>query len=130
MIKPKVLAVGAVLALAVAYLVLTGLQTTTVYYLTVGELLQRGPSGQAVRVAGVVAPGSIVKEQGGLGLRFSVKDSSGTLPVVYSGGQVPDIFRDQVEVVAEGKYAADGTFHASNLLAKCPSKFEGTVAKS
>ena len=78
MIKPKVLAVGAVLALAVAYLVLTGLQTTTVYYLTVGELLQRGPSGQAVRVAGVVAPGSIVKEQGGLGLRFSVKDSSGT----------------------------------------------------
>ena len=58
--------------------------------------MRRGPSGQAVRVAGVVAPGSIVKEQDGVGLRFRVKDSTGALPVVYSGGQVPDIFRDDV----------------------------------
>jgi len=129
MIQPKLLAVGAVLALAVGYLVFTGLQTTTVYYLTVGELTARGPSSQQVRVAGVVAPGTIVKDQGGLVLRFAVRDSTGQIPVVYTGGTTPDIFADQVEVVAEGKYGSDGTFHATTLLAKCPSKFEGAVAK-
>src|SRR3954467_15240018 len=127
-LSTKVLAVGAVIFAAVGYLVFTGLQTTTVYYLTVGELQSRGPSGQQVRVAGIVAPGTI--QQGtDLSLRFKVQDASGQLPVVYSGGATPDIFRDQVEVVAEGKYATDGTFHATNLLAKCPSKFEGQVAK-
>ena len=128
MMQPKLLVVGAVVALAVGYLVLTGLQTTTVYYLTVTELQGRGPSSQQVRVAGIVAPGSIVKDPSGLTLRFAVKDSTGQVPVVYTGGTTPDIFAEQVEVVAEGKYGPDGTFHATTLLAKCPSKFEGAVA--
>jgi cytochrome c-type biogenesis protein CcmE len=127
-LQPKLLAVGAVLALAVGYLVLTGLQTTTVYYLTVSELQGRGPSAQPVRVAGTVAPGSIVKDADGLGLRFAVQDATGQIPVVYDGGTTPDIFAEHVEVVAEGKYGPDGTFHATTLLAKCPSKFEGAVA--
>src|SRR3712207_1888218 len=37
---------------------------------------------------------------------------------------VADIFGDEVQVVVEGKYNADGTFVANTLLAKCPSKFE------
>ncbi len=129
MIRPRVLIVGAVLVLAVGYLVLTSLQTTTVYYLTVSELLVRGPSQDAVRVAGTVAPGSIVKDSDGLALRFVVQDATGTVPVYYRGGVTPDIFAEQVEVVAEGKFGPDGTFQANTLLAKCPSKFEGAVAK-
>ena len=128
-LRPKVLAVGLVLLVAVGYLIVTGLQSTTVYYLTVSELLSRGPSQQAVRVAGIVAPGSIVKDDRGLTLRFTVQDNTGSLPVVYGGGATPDIFAERVEVVAEGKYNPDGTFRASTLLAKCPSKFEGSVAK-
>jgi cytochrome c-type biogenesis protein CcmE len=130
MIRPKVLAVGVVLTIAVAYLALTSLQTTTVYYLTVSELLSRGPSQQSVRVAGIVAPGSIAKDPSSLTLRFTVQDATGSLPVVYTGGTTPDIFAEKVEVVAEGKYGADGTFHATTLLAKCPSKFEGQVAQA
>ena len=117
---------GSVLALAVGYLVLTGLQSTAVYYLTVGELQERGPGavGRSVRVAGDVAPGSVEKLNGGLALRFRVMDSTGSFPVVYRGGPVPDIFGEQVQVVVEGKLQPDGTFAADTLLAKCPSKFE------
>jgi cytochrome c-type biogenesis protein CcmE len=115
-----------VLTLAFAYLLLTSLSSTTVYYLTVGELKAKGAqaAGQAVRVAGTVTPGTIVRDQGGLSLRFDMQDQSGSLPVTYRGGTIPDIFADEVEVVVEGKLGADGTFAATTLLAKCPSKFE------
>jgi len=46
------------------------------------------------------------------------------LTVVYHGGQVPDIMGDDVEIVAEGKLDAQGTFTASSVLAKCPSRLE------
>ena len=124
--QTKLFAAGGVLALAVAYLVATSLSTTTVYYLTVAELLESRASSdsQLVRVAGIVTPGSIVREDGGLSVRFIMQDESGSLPVVYRGGTIPDIFGDSVEVVVEGRMAADGSFTAHTLLAKCPSRFE------
>ena len=123
--NPRFAIAGGVLVLAVGYLVLTGMQSTAVYYLTVGELsAQANPAGRPVRVAGNVAPGTVEKLDGGLALRFVVQDGSGSFPVVYKGGPVPDIFGEQVEVVVEGKLQPDGTFAADTLLAKCPSKFE------
>ncbi len=121
-----VLMAGAALVLGVAYLIVTATQTSTVYYLTVGELLGKGPTvhGQQLRVAGDVAPGSVHRDEAGLALRFLVQDGSGQIPVTYRGKPVPDIFGEDVQVVVEGKYGADGTFVASTLLAKCPSKFD------
>lgn len=132
MMNLKFAIAGSVLALSVGYLILTGLQTTAVYYLTVGELLTSGASatGRPVRLAGNVAPGSVEKLNGGLALRFIVQDDSGSFPVVYKGGPVPDIFAEQVQVVVEGKVQSDGTFAADTLLAKCPSKFEETSPSS
>jgi cytochrome c-type biogenesis protein CcmE len=126
----KLLVAGGTIALAIVYLVVTALQTSTVYYITVGELLSRGPTTQAqqVRVAGDVVPGSVERIDAGLALRFLVHDGSGEMPVYYKGGPVPDIFGDQVQVVVEGKVGPDGTFQASTLLAKCPSKFETEAA--
>lgn len=125
----KLATVAVVLGLAVAYLMLTSLQTSAVYYLTVSELKSRpeGASGQQVRVAGRVTAGSIARESGGLALRFQIEDAGGAMPVVYRGGPVPDIFTDHVEVVVEGKREADGTFVAHTLLAKCPSRFEDST---
>src|SRR4051812_27656233 len=122
----KLLVAGGAVALGIAYLIVTALQTSTVYYITVGELLQRGPAvgNQKVRVAGDVVAGSVEKIDAGLALRFTVHDGSGQMPVYYKGGPVPDIFGEQVQVVVEGKVGPDGTFQASTLLAKCPSKFE------
>jgi cytochrome c-type biogenesis protein CcmE len=122
----KLLLAGGALVLGVAYLITTALQSSTVYYMTVGELAAKGPTayGQQVRVAGDVTPGSVSKEDAGLGIRFLVEDGSGQIPVYYRGGPVPDIFGEEVQVVVEGKLGPDGTFVASALLAKCPSKFE------
>ena len=122
----KFVIAGGVLALAFAYLLLTSLRSTTVYYLTVAELRGMGTQAatQPIRVAGIVTPGTVTREQGGLELRFTMQDESGALPVVYHGPIVPDIFGEYVEVVVEGKLSDDGSFTANTLLAKCPSRFE------
>ena len=127
----KIALAGGTLVIGIAYLILTGLQSSTVYYLTVGELLAKGPGayGQQLRLAGDVTPGSVAREDAGLALRFLVEDGSGQIPVYYRGGPVPDIFGDQVQVVVEGKYGPDGTFVASTLLAKCPSKFDADASQ-
>ena len=117
---------GAVLLLAVAYLVYLSLSSATVYYYTVAEVqAQRQALGsRLVRVSGTVAPGSIARDEARL--RFDVSDAVGRLPVVY-GGIVPDIFSEEVEVVVEGRYGEDGVFRATSLLTKCPSRFEAAL---
>jgi cytochrome c-type biogenesis protein CcmE len=123
----KFIVAGGVIALAVAYLVLVGLQGTTVYFLTVSELQAKGPAAQnqLFRVSGNLVPGTLVTDSSGLGIQFLIADSdSNPLPVVYRGGQVPDIIGDNIEIVAEGKMDAQGTFTANNVLAKCPSRLE------
>jgi len=115
-----------VIALAVAYLVTMGLQGTTVYFLTVSELQARGPAAQnqMFRVSGNLVPGSLARDATGLGISFSIADDVAPSPltVTYHGGQVPDIIGDNIEIVAEGKLDAAGTFAATNVLAKCPSR--------
>ena len=126
----KFFVAGGVIALAVAYLVAMGLQGTTVYFLTVSELQAKGPAAQnqLYRVSGNLVPGSLVRDSGGLGVHFEIADAdSKPLNVVYRGGQVPDIMGDNIEIVAEGKLDAHGTFTASNVLAKCPSKLENAA---
>ena len=46
-----------------------------------------------------------------------------TIPVSYAG-TVPDIFREGIQVVVEGRIDEAGTFQAETLLAKCPSKYQ------
>ena len=123
----KFFVAGGVIALAVAYLVMVGLQGTTVYFLTVSELQARGAAAQnqVFRVSGNLVPGSLTHDTNGPGIHFQIADpSSQPLPVVYRGGQVPDIIGDNIEIVAEGKLDAQGTFAANTVLAKCPSKLE------
>ena len=102
-----------------------------VYYQTLEEFRAADASGRAVRVHGYVAEGTIERDVPGKVVRFQVQNDAphaggspdGALPVVYASLETPDLFKDGAEVVVEGRYT-DGTFHATNLLAKCPSKFE------
>ena len=115
------------MALAVAYLVLVGIQGATVYFLTVSELQAKGAAAQnqVFRVSGNLVPGTLARDTTGVGVQFAIADpTSQPLNVVYHGGQVPDIIGDDIEIVAEGKLDASGTFTASNVLAKCPSRLE------
>lgn len=119
----------AIVAVALVYLIYTGLHTATVYYMTVSEFRQQpaatATSGKPVRVAGNVVPGSITRDAGTV--RFQISDPSGQMPVVYKG-VVPDIFGDNIQVVVEGHPNAEGAFQAGTLLAKCPSKFQAASA--
>lgn len=119
--------VALVLVGAVGYLVYSGLRTN-VYYQTVNELQAAGATeaGRQVRVAGDVAAGSIVREDSGSVVHFTITDGSGSMPVVYQGA-IPDIFQPGIQVVVEGKYQPGGEFTATTLLAKCPSKFQAAT---
>jgi cytochrome c-type biogenesis protein CcmE len=123
----KLLAVGAVILLSVAYLVYINLGSAVAYYLTVPELLARAQAAggvDRVRVAGWVVDGTIERSAGG-GLKFVIEEEGARIPVVYRG-VVPDIFAPGIQVVVEGDFR-DGTFQAKTLLAKCPSKFESQL---
>ena len=77
------------------------------------------------RVHGFVVAGSIDRdlEAGRVSFRIADPESPLSLPVRYDGIDVPDLFRDGAEVVVEGR-ETEGTFLASKVMAKCPSKYE------
>ncbi len=109
---------------AVGLLVGVSFRGSMVYYLTVGEFFDfPGTRPEPVRVNGRVAPGTIRKQSGTLGVQFAITDGDRFLPVYY-GREVPDTFVDGAEVVVEGDLDDRGTFQAHMLLAKCPSKYE------
>ncbi len=110
---------------AIAYLIVLGIQNASMYHLSVGELMARGNEAYAedVRVGGNVVAGSVKQEPSAQTLEFELADDQGnSLPVVYRG-VVPDAFKPDAEVVLEGRLAPSGAFEATELLAKCPSKY-------
>lgn len=122
----------ALLVAGFAVLFSVGLKGSLVYYLTVGEFLDRTGHedlGENYRINGNVVPGSIQKNPRVPGARFLMTDGRKQLAVVY-GKETPDTFVDGSEVVVEGSLQPDGTFAASTLLAKCPSKYEAQNRKT
>ncbi len=122
-IRSKFIIGGAIIALAVGYLIVSSIGGSTTYYLTVEEVKAKGPSERTVRVAGTVMGDTIEWSAQELMLRFKIADASGSLAVIYNGPR-PDMLRDGAEAIVEGKYVGGGSFEASNLLLKCPSKYE------
>ena len=124
-LNPKLIIVAGVIIAAVGFLVFNAMGSSMAYFKTVAELEQSGEltTGETFRVGGNVVPGSIERDIATNELRFTLTDGTNTLPVVYNG-VVPDIFTEDVEVVAEGAVGPDGTMQASTLLTKCPSRFE------
>jgi cytochrome c-type biogenesis protein CcmE len=120
--------IGAFLILAViGYLIFFGISSTQQYYLSVGELFNKGQPvvGQGVRVGGNLVQDSIKEDIKNNKISFAISDGSRNLPVSYNG-VVPDTFDKATQVIAEGKLNPDGTFTASLVLAKCPSKYDAS----
>ncbi|MFN2389588.1 MAG: cytochrome c maturation protein CcmE [Actinomycetota bacterium] len=92
------------------------------FYYTPTEVLALGPSSvdHDLRLNGKVVPGSI--ERGGLTTGFAVTDGRRTVEVT-TDTPLPDAFEDGSEVVALGRFDG-GTLTATQVLAKCPSKFQ------
>ena len=111
--------VGGLAALGIASaLVLNAFQSNLVFFLTPTQVAaNEAPRDRAFRIGGLVEAGSLVREKDALTVRFKVTDTAKTIPVVYTG-ILPDLFREGKGVVAQGRMGSDGTFRASEVLAK------------
>jgi cytochrome c-type biogenesis protein CcmE len=109
---------------AVAWLAISGARDSKSYYVTITELQAMGSSAYSknLRVAGNVAPGSISRS--GPNATFTLLEQGKTLRVKYIGAEPPpDTFKDDAQALAIGTYGRDGTFNATQLQAKCASKY-------
>jgi cytochrome c-type biogenesis protein CcmE len=111
--------VGGLAALGIASaLVLNAFQSNLVFFFTPTQVASHeAPRDRSFRIGGLVEAGSVVREKDALTVRFNVTDTAKTIPVVYTG-ILPDLFREGKGVVAQGKLGSDGTFKASEVLAK------------
>ena len=84
--------------------------------------------GKRVRLEGTLVNGTLVKRDAPCEYRFMLRASPKALQVRYPQCVIPDSFRDipdaSVKVSVEGVLSNDGVFEATQLLAKCPSKYE------
>ena len=117
--KRLALIAGALAALGIAAaLVLNAFQSNLVFFFSPTQVLaNEAPQGRAFRIGGMVEAGSLKRQSDGLTVRFNVTDTAKTVPVVYTG-ILPDLFKEGKGVVAQGQLTPDGTFHATQILAK------------
>jgi len=115
---------------AILTLVFTSFKGSAVYSKGVDDLIREKDkyADRAVRVEGTLVKGTLVRRDQPCEYRFTIEKKGVALPVHYAQCIVPDTFRDMpgmdVSVTAEGKLTDSGAFEASNIMAKCPSKYE------
>ncbi len=127
--KLGLLAVLLVAAGGIVGLVLTSFGDSTVYSKGVDQLLSERSRwmNRTVRVEGTLVKGTLVFREKPCEYRFDVTRASALLHIRYPSCTKPDTLRDdmpEVGVTAEGKLQPEGDFLATNVLAKCPSKYE------
>jgi cytochrome c-type biogenesis protein CcmE len=144
---------GLLILSAVAYLIISSTQANAQYFLTVDEILARGPGaiGKNMRISGAVlgdtiqydsktldlrftiahVPGDnkLVKEQGGLAaaLHAAVTDPGRARLLIVYNGAVPDLLKDEAQAIITGHLGEDGVFYADDIQLKCPTKYEEAV---
>ena len=111
------LALGAVIGAVL--LAMTALRDQAAFFYAPGDVARKGlPLDRAVRIGGMVRQGSIQREPDGVTIRFIVGDDTDATIAVRYRGITPDLFRENSGVVAEGRFQPDGSFVASEILAK------------
>ena len=122
--KRAAIAAVAVIVAAFGYLLWGGLDENVVYFLTPKELLAKGTDGVGVpvRLGGQVKPGSVKWDDASRDLSFTVTDGGSDI-MVHSKGAPPQMFRDGMGVVVEGRYHQDGVFNSTNLIVKHSNEY-------
>jgi cytochrome c-type biogenesis protein CcmE len=122
-------------------LFLVGFKEAAIYAMPVDQVLASTSklAGRKIRVEGELVPGTLVKRDSPCEYRFTVhpipsqhalaaKDPKNQLAVRYAQCVIPDTFRDMpgggVQVTIEGSLSAEGHFQASQVFAKCSSKYD------
>ena len=122
---------AAVIVTSVVVLIAQGVKETGVYFLTPAELSAKTVADPTFvqnvgfKVGAKVVPGSVRRDPNARTIDFKVSDGVKTYPVTYQG-LVPDTFTDanDIEVVVEGRLGRDGVIQATDVLAKCGSRYE------
>ncbi len=126
----------AVLGVLAAIGVLTAMSlgpSSTTYYYTVDQFTALGAKadGQFVQVNGMLQPG-FRWSPSDLQLTFTLagQSTANQVHVVYNGPE-PNPFEPGItNVVVAGRLGADGVFHASQLMVKCPSRYTAAPSTS
>ncbi len=124
MSRKWVLAGAGVILAVFAWLTFGGLEKNVVFFLTPQELLAKGDAGVdvPVRLGGQVKPGSMTWDAKTLDLRFTVTDGARDVQV-HSTGAPPQMFRDGMGVIVEGRYGSGGVFDATSLMVKHSNEY-------
>jgi cytochrome c-type biogenesis protein CcmE len=115
--KRLAIIVGILASVGVASaLVLNAFRSNLVFFYSPSQVASKeAPVGRTFRLGGLVQAGSVRRE--GLVVRFLVTDTVQTIPVRYQG-ILPDLFKENKGVVAQGQVGQDGVFVAHEVLAK------------
>ena len=101
-----------------AALVLTAFEDNIVFFYSPTDITEKAlRPGQTVRLGGLVQADSVKKASDGVTTEFVITDTNKTISVRYAG-LLPDLFREGQGVVTQGSLGPDGTFVASEVLAK------------
>ncbi|MEW6513672.1 MAG: cytochrome c maturation protein CcmE [Pseudomonadota bacterium] len=115
--KRIALIVGGLAALGIASaFVLNALDSNIAFFVSPSEIAAgKAPQGKAFRVGGMVKDGSIMRDN--LTVSFVITDTASDIKVSYTG-ILPDLFKEGKGAVAQGRINPDGSFTATEVLAK------------
>jgi cytochrome c-type biogenesis protein CcmE len=113
------LSLAIVAVLGAVLLAMSAMRDKAAFFYAPSDVAAKGlPLDRAVRIGGMVRQGSIRRHPDGVTIDFTVGDETrSTIPVRFTG-ITPDLFRENSGVIAEGRFRPDGTFVASEILAK------------
>ena len=122
-------------------LVLYALRSNIDLFYTPGEILYgkgeyeiKPEVGQRLRIGGMVMPGSVQRDPDSLKVNFKVYDAHGVIDIQYEG-ILPDLFREDQSVVAQGVFEENNVITAKEVLAKhdenyMPSEIENAMKEN
>jgi len=120
-LKPRqkriALIVGGLATVSIAtVLVMNALNSNIAFFVTPTEVVEgKAPQNKAFRIGGMVKEGSIRRDN--LTVHFTITDTAKEVQVLYTG-ILPDLFKEGKGAVAQGRINPDGTFAATEVLAK------------
>ncbi len=115
--KRIALITGGLAAIGIASaLVLNALDSNIAFFISPSEVAEgKAPQDRIFRIGGFVKEGSIRRDN--LTVHFVITDTAKDVPVAYTG-ILPDLFQEGKGAVAQGRIQPDGSFKATEVLAK------------
>lgn len=135
---------GLLLVGAIAYLIIAGTSSGARYFITVSEIVNNPEFvGETVRISGAVIGETIEYDTENLIIEFTIvhipeefenlavalheaveSPTSPRVKVRIENEVMPDLLQHEAQAILTGAIGEDGVFHATELLLKCPSRFE------